>query len=88
MKTPNFSIEKVTPECIVIRDEGPWSVFPTVTNGAEEVVRELMRRGRLRNGQRLLYYDSDRMLCQLMHWNGEFKAYGTADNKPWEETNS
>jgi hypothetical protein len=60
---------------LVIRDVGPWHLFKTVTNDAENVVEYLYRIGLLVNNKRLLYYDSDGRLDELLHENGTFKDF-------------
>lgn len=61
---------------LVIADVGPWDQFLSVTNDAENVVKELVERGRLPEGRRLLYYDSDGYLDELLIKNGEFDGFG------------
>lgn len=62
---------------LVIRDLGPWSRFATVTNAAEEVVAELIGNGYLRRDQRLLYYDSEGELDEIIHQDGKFVRFRT-----------
>ena len=61
MRTPNYDIvqSESNDEWLTIRDVGPWNKFPTITNGAELVVAELVKANMLRPGQRLAYYDND-----------------------------
>lgn len=67
MKTPNFQIVANDPyQPLVIRDVGPWDQYPSVTNGAEEVVQDLNSRGLLAPGRRLFYYDSEGALDELV----------------------
>jgi hypothetical protein len=81
---PNYMIVDRGDRHITIRDMGPWGVFPTVTNGAEDVVTDLVFRGELKNGRKLLYYDSENRLEQLFHWNGSFKGFGRATDEPYK----
>ncbi len=67
-----------TPERLVIRDVGPWSEHPTVTNDAEAVVRELVEGGMLGAGRELLYYDSEGTLDQLLVKHGQFAGFQSA----------
>jgi hypothetical protein len=55
---PNFTVIANDERGVVIRDDGPWSAFPTVTNGAEDVVADLVQRGILKTDMRLWYWDS------------------------------
>ena len=60
---------------LVIRDVGPWDKRPTVTNDAEDVVRRLVEEGRLPEGRRLLYYDSEGNLDELVVKDGKFAGF-------------
>lgn len=61
---------------LLIRDLGPWDQHLTVTNDAENVVRSLVAEGRLPAGRRLLYYDSDGRLDEiLVSDRGEFLGF-------------
>ena len=71
----NFSIAEETPERLIIRDEGPWDRYMTITNGAEEVVLDLVRRGTLKHGQRLFYFDSEGEMDELLVKYGRFAGF-------------
>lgn len=71
----NYEILEDGPDVLLIRDLGPWDVYPTVTNAAEEVVAELA--GRL-NGRRLEYIDSDGQRDQLVVRDGRFVGFAPA----------
>ena len=74
MKTPpNYTIVESTDEYVLIRDIGPWDTFPTVTNGAEQVVAELAQ---MLKGRRLEYYDSEGERDQLLVKDGKFAGFG------------
>ena len=73
MKTPNYRIVEQTDEYVLIRDIGPWDTFPTVTNGAEQVVAELAQ---MLKGRRLEYYDSEGERDQLLVKDGKFAGFG------------
>jgi len=77
MKSASYSIveKESTPECLVIRDVGPWDKYATITNAAELVVRELYVSGKLCDGKKLLYYDSSNALDELVHEDGEFVGF-------------
>jgi len=62
---------------LVIRDVGPWDKFMTITNAAEEVVAELIVKGRLAPGRRLLYFDSEGELTELLIKQGKFIGFKT-----------
>jgi len=72
MKHPNYEIIEQTDEYVLIRDIGPWDIFPTVTNGAEEVVGELAQ---MLNGRRLEYYDSEGERTELLVSGGAFAGF-------------
>lgn len=76
MRTSNYAIlNESTRDILVIRDMGPWSVFKSVTNDAENVVETLFEEGYLDNSRRLWYYDSDGNLDELVHEDGKFKGF-------------
>jgi hypothetical protein len=61
---------------LVIRDVGPWDKYRTVTYDAEFVVEDLVRRGYLpavgHQGRRLLYFDSNGRLDEIVVEDGRF----------------
>ena len=71
----SYSIVKRTKDLLVLRDEGPWDLYMTVTNAADSVVEELPATGVLNEGQRLLYYDSEGLLDEIVFENGEFVRF-------------
>jgi hypothetical protein len=75
MRLANFEIVEQTPEAVTIRDIGPWDQYPTITNSAEEVVEVLSRELVIKNGQRLLYWDSENELTELLHKDGLFMGF-------------
>jgi hypothetical protein len=77
MKKPNFTIERKDSEkkILYIRDVGPWDQFPTVTNGAEDVVDALVKSHILEDGYRLLYFDSDDSLDEILIKDGAFAGF-------------
>lgn len=66
---------------LVIKDLGPWDRHLTVTNGAESVVEDLVRSGYLPSGRRLLYYDSDNQLDELLVKEGKFAGFPPGPRK-------
>jgi len=78
MRTANFDIIERTDKTITLMDLGPWDKYPTVTNSAEEVIEFLFRVGVLKEGQRLLYYDSENELTELLHKDGKFVGFAPA----------
>lgn len=77
MKPASYEIveRESCPECLVIRDNGPWNLYSTITNAAEAVVKELYANSKLVEGQMLLYYDSDNNLDELVHKDGKFVGF-------------
>lgn len=69
MTHAKFSAVEELPDRLVIRDEGPWSRYPTVTNDAEFVVDFCVKNGL--NGRRLFYIDSEGQTDELV-----VNAYG------------
>lgn len=74
-----WNVEKATDTELVIRDIGPWNQCYTVTNDAETVVHRLINEGTLKPGQRLLYFDSDGELDELLVKDGKFAGFA-----PWK----
>lgn len=60
---------------LVIKDVGPWGQHLTVTNDVENVVRSLVMQGHLPEGRRLLYYDSDGRLDEILVKDGQFVGF-------------
>ncbi len=60
---------------VVLEDLGPWERHLTITNDAENVVRELVGRGQLPSSMRLLYYDSDGDLTEILVTDGAFAGF-------------
>jgi hypothetical protein len=75
MKTPNYRILKSGVDHVIIEDVGPWDRYPTITNGAEEVVEDLFKNAKLTNGQRLFYVDSEGQFDELKVKNGQFAGF-------------
>jgi hypothetical protein len=76
MKIPNYSIEPVNDDRILIRDLGPWDQYPTVTNNTEAVVAELVvAYGEDLAGRELHAIDSSGDTDQLIVENGKFVGF-------------
>ena len=75
MRWANYEIVERTPQAVTLRDLGPWDKYLTITNAAEEVVENLSRLGIVTEGQRLLYYDSENDLTELLHKDGKFVGF-------------
>jgi len=73
MRLPNYEILEDSPDCLLLRDLGPWDRFPTITNAAEEIVTALAQKLR---GRHLQYYDSDGEQTELLVLNGRFIGFG------------
>jgi hypothetical protein len=74
MRNARFAIVESTAEKLVIQDLGPWDVYPSVTNAAEEVVESLAAQ---LNGRRLFYYDSENQCDELLVKDGKFAGFKT-----------
>jgi len=67
MKSPNYFTEhSALDNRIVLTDLGPWDRYPTLTNGIDEVIGQLSKIGMLRLDTRLLYYDSEKELTEVV----------------------
>ncbi len=62
---------------LVIRDIG-GDGYLTVTNDAEGVVKKLVKLELLTDDKRLLYYDSDGQLDEILVEDGEFSGFAPA----------
>ena len=60
---------------LVIRDAGPWDKHLTVTNDAEHVVANLVKAGKLPEGRRLFYFDSDGQTDEIVVKDGRFAGF-------------
>jgi len=79
VSSANYVIIARHPDRLIIRDMGPWDQFKTVTNAAEIVVEELFANGDLARGQRLLYYDSESDLAEIvLDERGRFAGFRPA----------
>ena len=75
----NYSIVVDKTDRLIIRDDGPWDKYLTVTNGAEIVVFELVHR---LHGRMLLYFDSEGELGRLLYsQEGRFQGFAPAPNQ-------
>lgn len=68
----NYEIVEELDEVVIIRDIGPWDQFASVSNAAEETVKELVP---MLNGRKLLYYDTEDKLDELIIKNGAFIGF-------------
>ena len=76
MRCANFDIvENNFPGPLIIRDVGPWDKFPSVTNDVEGVVARLIGSNVLKEHQRLLYYDSENILDEIIVKDGKFVRF-------------
>ena len=69
-----FEIVVETPESLTIRDTGGLRSM-SITNDAEAVVDSLLQSGRLRQGMRLEYYDSNGDLDEIVFDQNGFVAF-------------
>ena len=70
-----FVTVKNTADALIIRDVGPWSSRPTVTNDAEGVIEFLLETEQIKPAQRLFYYDSEGQLDELLIHGGKFTGF-------------
>jgi hypothetical protein len=69
----------ITPEKILLRDLGPHDQFLTITNDAEHVVETLAP---TIGNRRLLYYDSDNALTEIVIRDGQFSGFAFPKYSP------
>jgi hypothetical protein len=72
MRRAQFEMVKQDKETVVLADLGPHDCYPTITNDAEYVVEAVAP---ILRGRRLLYYDSEGELTELLHKDGVFKGF-------------
>lgn len=62
---------------LIIRDVGPWNMYPTVTNDIENVVKQLVKRKFLptKGYKSFAYYDSDDKMTGVIVHDGEFAQF-------------
>lgn len=75
-RTANYTIVSRSSGHLTIQDMGPWDVYQTVTNAAEETVFSLVASGDLIDGMRLFYFDSEGELGELIVRDGRFVGFG------------
>ena len=51
---------------LIIKDEGPWDKFMTVTNDVDNVVEYLFDQGLLTEGRPLYYFDSEGSMDEIL----------------------
>jgi hypothetical protein len=73
----NYLVKKISSEIIVLRDDGPWDRYMTITNAAESVVEEINQHYGIGN-RRLFYYDSEGELTELLVKDGRFVGFAPA----------
>ncbi len=66
-------------EPLVIKDVGPWERHPTITNDAEAVVADLVKGGKLPEGRRLFYIDSEGERDEILIKSGRFAGFSRLD---------
>jgi len=71
----NFRIVSKAEDRIILEDVGPWDEYLTITNDAENVVNLLLPGLK---GRRLLYYDSEGELTELLIHDGKFRGFSPA----------
>lgn len=74
-RVPVWDVVEDGPEVVLIRDVGPWDRYPTITNGAEAVVRMLAP---VLRGRRLEYLDSDGIRSQILVECDKFAGFTPA----------
>lgn len=80
MHPANFSIVRDSPGWLLIKDEGPWDQFGTVTNDVERVVKLLAER----LGDRRLYYiDSYGEVDEICVREGRFDGFQAGAPEEW-----
>ena len=76
-KRSNYKIASSDCSTVILRDVGPHDKYLTVTNDAENVVRDIHRKGLLSSSQDLYYFDTEGELTELIYENGKFSRFRT-----------
>lgn len=77
---PEYSIKSRNDKAILIKDLAEYHRCMSITNGAEEVVRNLSENGVL-GDRRLFYIDTMGDTDELLHENGVFKGFQFGDKE-------
>ena len=77
MKRSNYVIERETEYEIVLHDIGPWDIFLTITNDAENIISALSPE---QKNKRVFYYDSENVLTELVIINDDFSHFRDISN--------
>lgn len=72
MRSANWKIVEDAKDRVVLQDVGPWDRFPTITNDADEVVRQIAPG---LHGRRLFYFDSEGQMDELIVKDGVFAGF-------------
>jgi len=79
MKRPQFRTVFVNKRYAILEDIGPWNHYPTITNNPEYVVKVCQA---TLGGRRLLYFDSEGALSELVVKDGKFAGFRPVDVMP------
>lgn len=72
MNNPVYTILEDNAAYILLQDEGPWTMHPTITNSPEIIVERFAKH---LNGRPLYYIDSEGQYTELLVKDGEFLDY-------------
>lgn len=77
MRIANYQVVREASQFVLLKDVGPWDRFLSITNAAELVVAEMAPR---LNGRRLVYYDTDGELTELLYAGNEFRGFAVPED--------
>jgi hypothetical protein len=80
-RVANYEIIEDTPIRMVIRDLGPWDQHKTITENAENVVRDLWLNHKLYD-RRLFYYDKQGDFGEIKHNAAQHTGFVWGFDKP------
>lgn len=69
----NYTVVERNSKRIVLRDQGPWDQYLSITNAAESVVETEVLNGL--GTRRLFYHDSEGELTELRVKDGKFAGF-------------
>ena len=76
MKRANYEVIAHSEDRVILRDLGPWDKYSSITNAAEDVIRNLHP---YIKDKKVFYYDSEGDYGELVHDNnGQFVRFAFA----------
>lgn len=68
---PRFEVVLRDAEAIILRDVGPRDQKPSFEDELPRIVQILWRTANLKNGRKLMYFNSLNVMCEVHHFEGK-----------------